>query len=499
MNTVPAPVAAAMENVMEEANDPQNPVQGGCIPDNSAGVPPVLEGTNTALSIYDTITTEEFRTRLEHIRDGVPASPVPVQLVVGDINDPVTALNTMPVTDQQLQKLIEGVRDAGAGAAPRGPDENSATRPNRAAEVAENRLGEGSADPNPVQPQPEVVENRLGEGSADPNPAPLPQEVAGSGPGEGSADPNPVQPQPEVVGGRLGEGSADPNPAPLPQEVAENGPGEGSTDPNPVQPQPEVAENRQGEGSPHPNPVPHQQEIQNLVSQPPAPVQSNPISSSHAASQPEPQPEPALLGNVVASSASIVVQGQDEVVSHRGENLHNVELVQGIREVQPNPSLGRVASLPATGVQGRMGAGSHSGVGGASSRPATVPPVENVASGSTLGAHGSQRGREGRAPPPITRTQLSGFAPFEVVNWLEGVGFFKVFRTQNDQDGIAFRDVFATQGIAGTVLLDIDMHAMRTLYGMNAGQAHRLSRIVRDLPSNNGAIYFFPFLLRRIY
>jgi len=206
-------------------------------------------------------------------------------------------------------------------------------------------------------------------------------------------------------------------------------------------------------------------------------VQSNPVSGFQAAQEPEPQ------------------RAQTE-----GENLNEVS-AQGSPEDQPHPGLGGVASPPAAGVQGRVEVGSHPGVGGAASPPATVPRDENAPRGGASEGHsgqegdGSQGGVEGGAPsPPVTRNQVHGFAPFEVVNWLQTVGYFRDFRTAEDQEGLGFRNTFASQGIAGPVLLDINMQQMRAHYGLNPGQAHQLLRIVRDIPTEQGMIYFFPLL-----
>ena len=277
MNIVPTPVSTAMENLTEEANAQQNPAQGSNSPENPAGVSPVSEENNAALTIYDTITVEEFRIRLERFRDasinpregeGAFASPARVPLVHGDINTILAGLDN--ITDEQLRMVLVEGRD-----------------------------------------------NRLSN-----------------------------------------------------QQLAE------------------------------------------------------PESSNQQLAEPEPEhfnaPEGGGPGNEERNS------DEDSSSSDQGDQ-------------------------------------------------------EDLAS-----------------PPPVTRNVVNGFAPYQVVNWLEAVGYFHTFRTEDDEEGNEFRNAFATQGIAGRVLLDLDMREMRTNYGMNPGQAHYLMRIVKNIPRGQGMIYFSLHLPRRI-
>ena len=81
--------------------------------------------------------------------------------------------------------------------------------------------------------------------------------------------------------------------------------------------------------------------------------------------------------------------------------------------------------------------------------------------------------------PALTLQRFQGFTPQEVVEWLDGIGYFRKFGTP---DRVAiFRESFIYNSLSGSVLLE-NGYDLRLLWGfLPFGLAFKLARLVRGL------------------
>ena len=91
--------------------------------------------------------------------------------------------------------------------------------------------------------------------------------------------------------------------------------------------------------------------------------------------------------------------------------------------------------------------------------------------------------------PALTLQRFQGFTPQQVVEWLDGIGYFRKFGTP-DQVAI-FRESFIHNSLSGSVLLE-NGYDLRLLLGfLPFGLAFKLARIVRGLYQVAGIFPYF--------
>jgi len=91
--------------------------------------------------------------------------------------------------------------------------------------------------------------------------------------------------------------------------------------------------------------------------------------------------------------------------------------------------------------------------------------------------------------PALTLQRFQGFTPQEVVEWLDGIGYFREFGTP-DRVTI-FRESFIYNSLSGSVLLE-NGYDLRLLLGfLPFGLALRLARLVRGLYQVAGTLPYF--------